>query len=90
MDEHTEYKESVPQPIAQFLKGMLAPIYIHLLTIKFKTDSIKSICRPTAMAVSRNWKLGCPEKDGVEEVVLRVQGIICNRELPPIQRPFEV
>lgn len=44
-----------------------------------------------AMAVTQNWKLGTKE-DGVEteEVVLRVQGIICNRDLPPIQRPFEV
>ena len=44
------------------------------------------------MAMSQNWKLSTQEKDEVEgeEVVLRVQGIICNRDLPPIQRPFEV
>jgi hypothetical protein len=71
---------------------MLAPNYIqvHLLTIKFKTDSIKSTCRPTATAPTQNWKLGSQEEDGVAEVVLRVQGILCNRELPPIRRPFEV
>jgi hypothetical protein len=45
-----------------------------------------------AVAVSQNWKLGTRE-DGdeeAEEVILRVQGIICNRDLPPIQRPFQV
>ena len=25
-----------------------------------------------------------------EEVVLRVQGVVCNRELPPIRQPFKV
>ena len=45
-----------------------------------------------AVAVSQNWKLGTQENKDVdpEEVVLRVQGIICNRDLPPIQRPFEM
>jgi hypothetical protein len=44
------------------------------------------------MAVGENWKLSAQEDNDVEaeEVVLRVQGIICNRDLPPIQRPFEV
>lgn len=44
------------------------------------------------MAVSQNWKLSAQGDNNVEaeEVVLRVQGIICNRDLPPIQRPFEV
>jgi len=45
-----------------------------------------------AVEGSRNWKLGTRE-DGVvdpEEVVLRIQGIVCNRDLPPIQRPFKV
>ena len=45
-----------------------------------------------AMAVSQIWKLGTQEDDHAEpeEVVLRVQGIICHRNLPPIQKPFEV
>ena len=45
-----------------------------------------------AVAASQNWKLGTQENKDVdpEEVVLRVQGIICNRDLPPIQRPFEM
>jgi hypothetical protein len=43
------------------------------------------------MAVSQNWKLGTQDGDEeAEEVILRVQGIICNRDLPPIQRPFQV
>ena len=44
------------------------------------------------MAESKNWKFGTQEDKDVEpeEVVLRVQGIICNQDLPPIKRPFEV
>jgi hypothetical protein len=40
----------------------------------------------------RCWKLGVQETEDseVEEVVLRFQGIVCNRELPPIRRPFKV
>ena len=66
--------------------------YIYLLTRRFKPDSIKNACRPMAMAGSQNWKFGTQEDDNVEaeEVVLRLQGIICNRDLPPIQRPFRV
>ena len=67
---------------------------MHLTTDqkKKKTDGFKSICRPMAVAVSPNWKLGTKENENVEaeEVVLRIQGIICNQELPPIERPFEV
>ena len=41
---------------------------------------------------NRCWKLGVQEsEDGkIDEVVLRIQGILCNRELPPIQRPFKM
>jgi len=45
-----------------------------------------------ALAGSQNWKFGT-QKNGeeeAEEVVLRLQGIICNRELPPIQRPYQM
>ena len=59
---------------------------------KKKPDSIKGICRPM-MTASQNWKLGMVEEEGqveAEEVVLRIQGIICNRDLPPIQRPFKM
>lgn len=45
----------------------------------------------TTGSTSQNWKLGT-RKDGdveAEEVVLRIQGIICNQDLPPIQ-PFKV
>ena len=40
----------------------------------------------------RCWKLGVQETEDseMEEVVLRFQGIVCNRELPPIRRPFKV
>lgn len=41
---------------------------------------------------NRSWKLGIQESEDseTEEVVLRIQGVVCNRELPPIRRPFKV
>ena len=40
----------------------------------------------------RSWKLGIQEVEDmeIEEVVLRIQGIMCHGELPPIQKPFKV
>jgi hypothetical protein len=57
-----------------------------------KADSIKEICRPMETADNRSWKLGVQEQEDseIEEVVLRIQGIVCSRELPPIRRPFKV
>ena len=44
-----------------------------------------------AVAMSQNWKLGTRDGDTeAEEVILRIQGIICNRDLPPIQMPLRV
>lgn len=44
------------------------------------------------MGGKRSWKLGIQESEEseIEEVILRVQGIVCNRELPPIRNPFKV
>ena len=44
------------------------------------------------MGGKRSWKLGIQESEESEneEVILRVQGIVCNRELPPIRNPFKV
>ena len=41
---------------------------------------------------NRCWKLGVQESEDseIEEVVLCIQGIVCNQELPPIRRPFKV
>jgi hypothetical protein len=41
---------------------------------------------------NRCWKLGVQDSEDseIEEVVLRLQGLVCKRELPPIRRPFEV
>jgi hypothetical protein len=38
------------------------------------------------------WKLGVedPEDSEIQEVILRIQGVVCNRELPPIRKPFKV
>lgn len=39
-----------------------------------------------------SWKLGVKESEDseIEEVLLRIQGVVCNRELPPIRFPFKV
>ena len=84
-------KNQYRNQLRNFSKVWAPKCYIQLLTRKFKTDSIKTICRPMAMTTSRNWKFGT-RKDGdveAEEVVLCIQGIICNQDLPPIQ-PFKV
>ncbi len=56
-----------------------------------KADSIKDACFAIGGGV-QSWKLGIREREDseIEEVVLRIQGVVCNRELPPIQRPFEM
>jgi hypothetical protein len=45
-----------------------------------KADSIKEICRPMETADNRSWKLGVQEQEDseIEEVVLRIQGIVCS------------
>ena len=57
-----------------------------------KTDSIKELCRPMEMGGNRCWKLGFQDSEDSEreEVILRVQGVVGNRELPPIRSPFKV
>jgi hypothetical protein len=41
---------------------------------------------------NQSWKLGIKEDEDseTEEVVLRIQGVVCHRELPPIRCPFRV
>ena len=41
---------------------------------------------------NQSWKLGIKEFEELEleEVVLRIQGVVCHRELPPIRCPFKV
>ena len=57
-----------------------------------KTDSIKELCRPMEIGGNQCWKLGIQETEEseIEEVVLRIQGIVCHRELPPIRQLFKV
>jgi len=57
-----------------------------MLMVNNKVDGIKNVCKPMAMAGHLNWKFGIQAgQDQVpEEVVLRIQGIVCSRELPPI------
>jgi hypothetical protein len=63
-----------------------------MLMVNNKVDGIKNMCKPIAMAGHLNWKFGIQagQDDIPEEVVLRIQGIVCSRGLPPIQRPYEV
>ena len=63
-----------------------------MLTVNNKVDGIKNVYKPMVMAGHLNWKFGIQAgQDQVpEEVVLRIQGIVCSRDLPPIQRPYEV
>jgi hypothetical protein len=56
-------------------------------------DSIMELCRPMVMGGSnRCWKLGLQKSEDseIEEVVLRIQGVVCHQELPPIRKPFKV
>jgi hypothetical protein len=57
-----------------------------------KVNGIKNVCKPMAMAGHLNWKFGIQAgQDQVpEEVVLRIQGIVCSQDLPPIRKPNEV
>lgn len=46
-------------------------------------------CSLTPVDKTRSWKLTRLDSDGaIEEVVLRVQGIICSKFLPPIVGPL--
>jgi hypothetical protein len=78
----------------QYLKGMdINKKTQHSFTDqKIKTNSIKTICKPTTSMGSQNWKLGTREDrdDEPQEAVLSFQGIIANQDLPPIEKPFEV
>jgi hypothetical protein len=57
-----------------------------------QADGIKEHCRPMEMEGNRSWKLGIQESEEseIEEVVLRIQGLVCKKELPPIRHPFEM
>lgn len=80
--------------LRNFSKVSKSNFFISLLIKQSKTDSIKSICKPIQMATAenQNWKF-CTQQDSSvegEEVVLSIQGILCNRDLPPIQRPSQM
>jgi hypothetical protein len=42
----------------------------------------------THVTAPRSWRMLLPETDDeeAEEIVLRVQGILCNKDLPPISK----
>jgi len=85
-------KKQYHNQLRNFSKVCTSEHLIQSLTKKSKTDGIKNFCRPMAIAESQNWKFSIQKDSDVEaeEVVLCIQGIICNRELPPIQKPSKV
>jgi hypothetical protein len=51
-------------------------------------ESIEQLC-VTPMMFPKRWRLTLPitaATEEIEEVVLRVQGIITNKDLPPVQK----
>ena len=95
MDECPKHQEPIHQATAQFYKGQhpeLLNVRTRLTNRVQKTNSIKELCRVMEMRGNRCRKLGVQDSEDseIEEVVLRVQGIVCNRELPPIRKPFKV
>ena len=85
-------KSQYTKQLRNFLKVSILSYQTKLTNTVQKTDSIKGFCRPMEMGGNGCWKLGVqdPEDSEIEEVVLRVQGVVCNRELPPIRKPFKV
>ena len=86
---------------AQYTKQLRNFLKVSIWAVKYsnntywyhkKTDSIKGLCKPMEMGGNRCWKLGVedPEDSEIQEVILRIQGVVCNRELPPIRKPFKV
>jgi len=73
-------KKQYRNQLRNFSKVCTSEHSIQLLTKTSKTDSIKNICRLMAIAGSQNWKFSIRENGDVEakEVILRIQGIICN------------
>lgn len=55
-------------------------------------DGMSDLCSVTEVDKPRCWKLTKTNIDdnSQEEVVLRIQGIVCNASLPPVKRPFKI
>jgi hypothetical protein len=48
-------------------------------------------CTIESVRSPKSWKLSCTNSSNEkEEVVLRIQGIVCDKNLPPIKQPFTV
>ena len=95
MDQGPEHQEAIQQATVQLSKGQHAKVLNIQTSLPIqhkKTDSIKERCKAIETGGNRGWKLGVQESEDseIEEVVLRIQGIVCNRELPPILKPFKV
>ncbi|KIJ90497.1 hypothetical protein K443DRAFT_15184 [Laccaria amethystina LaAM-08-1] len=59
----------------------------------FNTENgMSESCSVVEVEKPRCWKLTKTNVDdnSQEEIVLRVQGVICNASLPPVKRPFKI
>lgn len=63
-----------------------APVWT--LTISQSTTGLAEKAEVTEYDTPRSWRIIIPtqDKDISEEVVLRLQGIVCGKDLPPVSR----
>lgn len=65
--------------------------YLDELIKLYKNDGMKNLSQVATSDGNRTWRLiQVIDEDNAEEVVLRVQGVICSKALPPINHSFHV
>jgi hypothetical protein len=58
---------------------------------RYKDVGMKNLSQVATSDGNRTWRLiQVIDNNNAEEVVLRIQGIICSKVLPPINHPFRV
>jgi hypothetical protein len=70
--------------LANFVKVRTHKAYMILINRNIQNEA--SIAAITASDKPRVWRITVPASDEgqLEEVVLRVQGVLCLKELPPV------
>ena len=65
--------------------------HLNMLIKRYKDVGMKNLCQVATSDGNRTWRLiQVIDDNNAEEVVLRIQGIICSKTLPPINHPFRV
>jgi hypothetical protein len=65
--------------------------HLNKFTKQSKDVGMKNLCQVASSDRNRTWRLiQVIDDNNAEEVVLRIQGIICSKTLPPINHPFRV